>query len=242
MTHIKSFKNIRPMLPAIAVAAGLFFGAAPEAKANSQQISCPVSKVKREITTSLPSGWWNTPLIISLKETKVISIGGKKALQCRYGAAGNIQRYAPTGQICTAKTGGFKCSPILIGTVTPTFPFAPQTHKTGQLIIKQTYSADFDNGLVTSSGADIWFQAVNSSTFLITPRNGAKMAIGDRSNRGYAGCRNASYSSSRVRLSDIPVDSYVCVKTSQGRISQFRMNQKIGGIQRKLKIGYTTWK
>ena len=67
------------------------------------------------------------------------------------------------------------------------------------------------------------------------------MSVGGHSNRGYNGCRNANWSKQRVRLWDIPVGTYVCVKTNQGRISEFRMNHISGGSPKKLKIGYTTW-
>ena len=39
----------------------------------------------------------------------------------------------------------------------------------------------------------------------------------------------------------VAVGTYVCVKTNQGRISEFRMNHISGGSPKKLKIGYTTW-
>ena len=41
-----------------------------------------------------------------------------------------------------------------------------------------------------------------------------------------------------VPLADIPPGTYVCVKTNQGRISQFRVNGFMGTT---MKLGYTTW-
>lgn len=117
----------------------------------------------------------------------------------------------------------------------------PVTYSTGPINLKQTYTANFDNGTIGGGGADIWFQAVTSSKRYLKPRNGAKMAVGDRSNRGYAGCSVASYSAQRVKLNQFPVGSYICMKTSAGRISQFRVNAITGGAVKKLKLGYTTW-
>jgi hypothetical protein len=51
----------------------------------------------------------------------------------------------------------------------------------------------------------------------------------------------ASYSSARVPLSAVPVGSYICMKTNQGRTSQFRMNAITGSTVKNLEIGYTTW-
>jgi len=46
-----------------------------------------------------------------------------------------------------------------------------------------------------------------------------------------------------VRLADVPVGSYVCVRTNEGRISQFRMNAITpAAAASTLTIGYTTWR
>ena len=210
------------------VAAAIFAYAAP---ASADQINCPVSKVRREITTPLPNGWWNTPLVANLSSTGIVTIGGRKALQCRYGDAGNIQRYAPEGQNCSATPHGFSC-------VSP----GPQTYSTKALDIPQTYLADLDHGAVTSNGADLWFQAETADLLYLVPRNGAKIGVGNRSNRGYDGCRSARMTTNRVSLSDLPVGSYVCMRASEGRVSQFRVNGLSGGSPKTLSIGYTTWR
>lgn len=132
-----------------------------------------------------------------------------------------------------ASSGGAAPAPVPAPT--------PVTYSTGPIKLKQTYTADFDNGNVGGPGADLWFQAATPSKRFLTPRNGAKLAVGDKSNRGYAGCSVASYSSQKVRLFKVPVGSYVCMKTSAGRISQFRVNAVNGGAVKTLKLGYTTW-
>jgi len=127
------------------------------------------------------------------------------------------------------------------GAAAPAPAPTPVTYSTGPITLKQTYSANFDNGNVGGPGADLWFQAATPTKRFLKPRNGAQMAVGDKSNRGYAGCSVASYSSQKVRLFKVPVGSYVCMKTSSGRISQFRVNAITGGAVKKLKLGYTTW-
>ncbi len=114
----------------------------------------------------------------------------------------------------------------------------PSTYSTGPIDLQQTYLADLDNGNVTSSGADIWYEAETATEKYITPRNGAGIAVGDGSNRGYSGCAAASYSSARVPLDEIPVGTYVCVRTNQNRISSFRVNDFTGTT---MNLGYTTW-
>ena len=206
---------------------------AASARAAAIYVDCPLTQARREITTPLPADWWTTPVVNSLSETKVANIGGEPALMCIYGSSGSVQMKAPAGMTCSASGAGFSCtSPGVV---------APVTYSTGPIILKQTYLADLDNNSGNNAQADIWFQAKTATKLFITPRNGAKIAVGDRSNRGFAGCSVASYSSDSVKLNQIPVGSYICVKTNQGRISQFRMNDISGGSPKVLKLGYTTW-
>ncbi len=233
-------------LAAFTITAGLLTGAtiqlAPE-KAEAGPVihyTCP-AQARREIVSPLPpgGGWWQTPIIEHLHNTTIAPIGGQPAMICEYGPVGTIQHLVPAGMICHAEPGGFTC--MVPGPPPP--PPNPGTHSTGPVTLHQTYLVDFDTGAVTTSGAaDLWFEAVDPFHKFLTPQNGAMMAVGDRSNRGWEGCRFAAFSSGRVPLAAVPVGSYVCMKTNQGRISQFRMNGISGGpgVQ-TLQLGYTTW-
>jgi hypothetical protein len=231
---------MRALLGGLAVAFALLFVSAAPAAAES--IECPLSQARRTITNDLPSGWWTTPILNNLSETRVQEIGGEPALLCVYGPSGSVQRNAPTNQTCTARTGGFDCTPrIRVVPLPMPLPMpTPVTHSTGPLSVPQTYMFDLDEGSVGSSG-DIWFEAVTASQLYLTPRGGAQIAVDDGSNRGLAGCSTASFSATRVALSSVPVGSYVCVRTNEGRISQFRVNAISSGSPKTLTIGYTTW-
>ncbi|MDD5391760.1 MAG: hypothetical protein PHE17_01940 [Thiothrix sp.] len=196
-------------------------------------INCPLSDARRTITDPLPAGWWTTPIVNHLTETKVQPIAGRPALMCIYGSSGSVQRNAPDNNTCTAVAGGFRCV-----TNVP----APVTFSTGSLDVPQTYTFDLDTGRVQPAGADLWFQAETADLLYLVPRNGALMAVGNRSNRGFAGCSAARFTPDRASLLDVPVGSYVCVKTNEGRISQFRMNAISAGSPKRLSIGYTTWR
>ncbi|HSM41060.1 MAG TPA: hypothetical protein VK862_09940 [Afifellaceae bacterium] len=196
-------------------------------------ISCPLSQARRTITDNLPSGWWTTPIVNRLSDTKVQNIGGEPALICVYGSSGSVQRKAPRGETCTAVGRGFRCVSAR--------PAGPSTFSTGPINVRQTFQFDLDRGRVQPSGADLWFQAETRDLLYLVPRNGASIGVGDRSNRGYAGCSSARMSTNRVSLRDIPVGSYVCVKTNEGRISQFRVNGLSAGSPKTLSLGYTTW-
>ncbi|MFZ5669288.1 MAG: hypothetical protein ACOY4K_07325 [Pseudomonadota bacterium] len=214
-------------------AVAALFSAAP-ALAHAVEINCPAAQVRREITTPLPGGWWNTPIVNALTDTAVVTIGGAPALQCRYGPAGSIQRNAPAGMACTARPGGFSCH-------SPTPP-TPPTYSTGLVDLPQTYLVNLDNGAIASgAGADLWFQAATPTSMFLTPRNGARIAVGDGSNRGYHGCRVAAFSAAPVPLAAAPVGTYVCMRTNTGRIAQFRVNALSPGYPKTLQLGYTTW-
>ncbi len=114
----------------------------------------------------------------------------------------------------------------------------PVTFSTGPIALQQTFTANLDDGTTGGSGVDIWYRAVTATNKMISPRSGALLALGDGSNRGFAGCNTASYSANPIPLPNMPVGTYVCVKTDQGRISQFRVNGFTGTT---MNIGYTTW-
>lgn len=201
--------------------------------AQSETIRCPLDQIRSEVTTALPDGWWNTPMVFSLREARMTEISGRKALICDYGPSGTIQRYAPDRSECRAIPTGFECRTAA--------PPAARTHSTGGVELNQTYLVDFDTGRVDRSGADLWFQAETADLLYLSPVGGARIGVGNRSNRGRDGCSSARMSQNRVSLRDVPVGSYICMITNEGRISQFRMNNISGGSPKTLSLGYTTW-
>ncbi len=118
-------------------------------------------------------------------------------------------------------------------------PVTPATHSSGLLDIPSSYQFDLDSGVVGGGpSADLWYHNIGGGTRYLEVENGAKHARGDGSNRQYPGCYNATYSSAPLPFAALAPGTYVCVKTSEGRISQFRVNS-FNGLT--MKIGYTTW-
>ena len=142
---------------------------------------------------------------------------------------------AALGAAVNNKTSSIK---VTMGLPAPPPPVVPVTYSTSLLDIPQTYEADLDNATVGAPGADLWFEAVTNVERYITPVNGARLALGDGTNRGFAGCSAAAFSPNRVPIGLMTPGTYVCLKTNEGRISQFRVNGFAGTT---LKIGYTTW-
>jgi hypothetical protein len=119
----------------------------------------------------------------------------------------------------------------------------PATHSTNTPTVPQTFTFDLDEGQIlgTSTDADFWFEAVNPVQLFIKPMNGAQIAVGNRQNRGYDGCRMEAFSSNQIALNTLAVGEYICAATSEGRVSQFRINAISPGSPKTLTIGYTTW-
>jgi len=236
---------MRYLLGGLAAAfAYCFFAAAPAA---AETINCPLSQARRTITTPLPSGWWTTPIVDNLSETRVQDIGGTPALVCVYGPAGSVQRNAPENHTCTAQPGGFECVPRirLVPGLRPIpglipVPSAAVVHAQGTGVVRQTYLFDLDTGAETSAGADFWFHAVTNTEMYLEPRNGARLALGDGSDRGHAGCSAASFSTAQIPLASVPPGTFVCARTNEGRIRQFRIDA-IAGSPRYITLSFTTW-
>lgn len=122
-------------------------------------------------------------------------------------------------------------------------PQSPSTHKTGPLEIPQTWTFDLDNGIVgRSSSTDLWFEAVTATERYLTPQGGTRLAVVGRRSVNLRGCQQASLSSTKIPISQLTQGTYVCVLTSEGRYSQFRVNEAVSSSPGTLKIGYTTWR
>ncbi|MBX9747659.1 MAG: hypothetical protein K2X34_12205 [Hyphomonadaceae bacterium] len=237
---------MRSLLGGLAAAFAFFFIAA--APAAAETINCPLSEARRTITTPLPSGWWTTPIVDDLSETRVQDIGGTPALVCVYGPAGSVQREAPANHDCTARTGGFECVPRIrlvpglrpVPGLTPITPSASVVHAQGTGVVRQTYMFDLDTGAETGAGADLWFHAVSNTELYLEPRNGARLALGDGSDRGHSGCSSATLTTARIPLASLAAGTFVCARTSDGRVAQFRIDG-VAGSPRYMTLTFTTW-
>lgn len=121
-------------------------------------------------------------------------------------------------------------------------PPPPKVRAQGRLTIKQTFTADLDEGKVGDGGAaDIWFEADTATRRFVTPRNNAKIAkVGTRS-VGRDGCAKAKLGSTRISVSTLPAGTYLCVLTNQGRYSELKVLSNVGPSPGTLRVSYITW-
>lgn len=212
-------------------------------------IDCPLTQVRREITTPLPEGWWNTPMVNSLTGAEVQVIGGRRTLVCKYGPAGQIMRLEPRRRNCVANRRGFDCR-----RARPGFPGGPggpgwpggdrpggRSYSEGSVELRQTFQVDLDSGRVGGGGADVWFHAVSPVELYIEPIGGARIAnVGGGGGR--RDCRDADLRGARIPLGDLNIGSTVCYRTGDGRMGQFRVTGFSSmGPSRVMRIDYETW-
>lgn len=213
-------------------------------------IDCPLGQVRREITTPLPEGWWNTPIVDNLSSTEVQTIGGRRTLVCKYGPAGQIMMLEPRRRDCVATRRGFDCRRSRGGRPggPGPFPGGPggpgdgRSYSEGSVELRQTFQVDFENGRTGSGGgADLWFRAVTSSELYLEPLNGARIAwMGGEGGR--RDCREADLRGERISLGRVNVGTTICYRTDQGRLGQFRVTgfSNTGG-GRVIRLDYETW-
>jgi len=119
-------------------------------------------------------------------------------------------------------------------------PPPPPVHASGSFELASPLMVNLDQGNIALAGADLHYFAPNLNDLALVPVNGAMVSYTNGAQRGYAGCSAAAFSTNPVVVSSIAVGDYVCVKTSEGRISEIQINN-IGAILRVLSVSYTTW-
>jgi len=122
----------------------------------------------------------------------------------------------------------------------PPAPAAPTVISAAQVNLPLNWSVNLDTGRVDSGGfpgADISQQGAGGNRVILR-QNGARLSLGNSSNqRGYDGCLNASYSSAPIQVGAIG-NKTVCVKTSNGNISEFWF---VGQSGTTMGVKYRTW-
>lgn len=145
---------------------------------------------------------------------------------------------SPTGTAVATQTPSASESPP------PPAPPAPPPvlYASGNLAIPQTFSADLDEGVLSSTEeADIFFHAVSATARYIEPVNGARMARLGAVPGGYVACREATFTTTRVDVNTLQLGAHVCVRTAEGRLSDFMLIEPIGPSPGTLLITFSTW-
>ena len=87
----------------------------PEQQRGGKQheVRCPIEVAQTEVTTPLPTPWWQTPRTNHLRSVRIQVIAGEKTLVCLYGAPSTevlVMRKFPAGaHDCRASGNHFVC-------------------------------------------------------------------------------------------------------------------------------------
>jgi hypothetical protein len=130
--------------------------------------------------------------------------------------------------------------PINPGIFLPPVAPPPAVHSSGTFDLASPLMVNVDQGNIALAGADIQYFAPNLTDLALVPVGGAMISYTDGSQRNYAGCSTATFSTTPVPISSISPGQYLCVQTNEGRISELKINS-IGAILRVLSVDYTTW-
>lgn len=230
--------------------------------AQAQRVDCPARNIRAEITTRLPSPWWQTPQEGRLVDTDIANVGGKLTLVCRYrayGATVSVMREMPRGaRRCTPRRGGFTCDGDRAGdrgdrrdtARRPDDRDRPRrrsggvNHVSGSIDVRQTWMFDLDTGRLTKNQreADLWFEANSAARRYLTPRNGATIAVMGARAPGYEGCARAKLSSRKVNLRKLRRGVYLCMRTNRGRVAYLKVIRGVKPSPKPISLGFATFK
>ena len=218
---------------AVGLAASLFGN--NSASADTQYIQCPMGKIKVEVATDFPEGWETKPVERRIQSVNVVRIEGRgQVLQCNYGAGFIVTSKAPANKTCEVEDNtGFKCNDAVSR--------RPETAHTAGVTLSPRDVVNMDGSGNGPWDSDVWLQGNTQNSAMLSSFGDALMGKPGRQ-QGYNGCKNARFASRAIKLEDMNVGDYVCVKTSEGRIAEFRINELRIGRDISVSIGYTTWK
>ena len=117
----------------------------------------------------------------------------------------------------------------------------PQIHKQGKMEFPNACTVDLDEGKTdfgntlfldgeyelpipadrSFKGSDFWFEAGKRRFF--RPEHGALFSKNAFSAASYADCALATYSKGAIRIDKLPIDSQICVRTSEGRYASIQI-------------------
>lgn len=198
-----------------------------------RSIACPASLTGQP--QDAPKGWTGLEVTRKLNTTRVVTTKSGDVLRCAYGQAGVLQATVPQGAVCDATDTGFDCVIRIEG---------PAIHASGTGTVEEDFAIDLDRStgnVKTQENADLWLRPIGRFARLIAPINGASFSVGP-AQRGYDGCKDASYTTDMLPLIMIPDTAFICFKTNKGRIGELQVQEVLRRPTTQITLTFTTWK
>ena len=213
-------------------------------------IDCPLSQVRREITTPLPEGWWNTPIVDNLSGAEVQVIGGRRTLVCKYGPAGQIMRLEPRRRDCVANRRGFDCRRARPGAdravpVAPGWSGRPRRPPAACSAKARSNCARPSRSTSTRAAS-----AAAARTCGSTRSRRWRCTLSRSAARGWPGrrrgrrrdCAARTCATSASRLAGVNVGTTLCYRTGDGRSGELTRHRLLEpGPSRVIAVRLPTW-
>lgn len=132
--------------------------------------------------------------------------------------------------------GGFYVQISVGPTATPT----PKVHTAKKITVNAGSNFDLDEGDPGASDGtkDAWYHKVSEAEQYIEPQNGAQFKKWGNSPPTFNDCKGAALSGSAISFADIPVGTYVCYKTNQGRYGRVQIEDM---TTTTIRLDFRTW-
>jgi len=240
---------------------GAQYAVAPQAAASlpppPKTIECPKQEITRTVSGQLPKEWRASGAYGKLRFVHIRRRGHKQFLVCNYGRAGEIARDLPRGYACRpfGDTKTFICqstSVLAYPTLRPgeesqgaplSGPTKGSNASKGELALYDYDIANLDIGQVNAGHAGVRFYGFASRRPYLRPYGDMQLSTVSKDSRAGSRCKNAKFTTnslSQIYLSDIRVGSYICYRTANGKVGEFKLAHK-AWQNYYIKISYTNW-
>ncbi len=146
-----------------------------------------------------------------------------------------------TGTAQATETPSATPSTTPMATATSTLLATPSTLASGQDSLLPDQKLDLDtNQINPASDDDLAYQADASKNHWLAPQNGAALGVYGGSEPLVLACRNASMSAAPIAVESLSPGTYLCYKTSQGRLGWLRLDQ-FNSSDYSILIHFLTW-
>jgi hypothetical protein len=158
-------------------------------------------------------------------------------------------------KISVTRTIGLAAAATLFAGMGGALAGPPPVQSSGLISVRQSFTVDFDKGSVggAQANADFWFRADDPGHLYFATMNGATLSSPIRNKGplppppGYVVCgsKTLPYSASPISFTPTLAGAYFCVRTNQGRLSEFQIERVVKSSGPKgvwtLGLRYTTW-
>ncbi len=130
-------------------------------------------------------------------------------------------------------------TPTPTSTPTATATATSPVHIVGTANLNVGATLDLDNDQINGGGADIIYEPIDSKHQL-APQDSTLLGVYGMSQPGQANCQSSSLDTSPIVVEDIPLNSYICYRTHEGRYGRARLSE-FNAVNFTVRLEFLTW-